>query len=415
MNGRIIRKIDEKYIGYLSDQTAEEGFADSISFPETESDAIEILLQLKELGISNITVQGARTGLKGKAVPHGGHIINGTRMNAVIDSGIASSDSGWMIVQAGITLRDLHEEIRKRFGKEGLFWPPAPSEESATVGGIVLSEAYGMNYAGYGKTINYISGIRILSAEGNAQMLTASDDVEKYLRDTSEFKLITELSLIMIRKPEAIWGAAFFFTDTESAASFADSLQSFQGYSGSVLTTMEFIDRTSIDITERARSEIAALHKIPRIPDGIDSIVYIEAAGNEEANKGTIMHIVEIAAEYGADPETAWALFSESEAETMRSFRHAVTEAATLIMAKMHVRDSAVYLQTLDLKLPDRSFSECLKIIRRGIRESKVVISACACICDNMFRLCIMAENENEMEAGHDFIKRMISKGMEII
>ena len=178
---------------------------------------------------------------------------------------------------------------------------------------------------------------------------------------------------------------------------------------------MEFIDRTSIDITERARSEIAALHKIPRIPDGIDSIVYIEAAGNEEANKGTIMHIVEIAAEYGADPETAWALFSESEAETMRSFRHAVTEAATLIMAKMHVRDSAVYLQTLDLKLPDRSFSECLKIIRRGIRESKVVISACACICDNMFRLCIMAENENEMEAGHDFIKRMISKGMEII
>lgn len=410
----IIRKLDEKYVGYLSDESSETGAAESISFPETESEAIELLHMLNEMHVSDITVQGSRTGLKGRAVPHGGHIINCSRMKGVIDSGMISQDEGHIVVQPGTTLQDLHEEIRKRFGKEGLFWPPAPSEESATVGGIVASKAFGINYSGYGKTTDYVSQIKTLSGNGIVQSLRTSEDIEKYLNDENSFKLITELSLKLIRRPEAIWGAAFFFDNAESAASFADLLQSFQCNEGSCVIAMEYIDHASIVIAEEFRSEITEMQKVPQIPDGTESIVYIEVAGREEENEETIMRIVEIAAEYGADPDTAWALFSESEAETMRKFRHSITEAATMVMARAHSNDPAVYLKSTDITASGKRFSECLGIVRDGIKSSKVSASVCAGIGCNMFRLCIMPESIEQMDSVHELIKKMIGEGMEV-
>ena len=63
----LIRTLDEKYACYLSDETSEEGIAESISFPRSEEEAAGIVKCLQENRITDITVQGARTGLAGLA------------------------------------------------------------------------------------------------------------------------------------------------------------------------------------------------------------------------------------------------------------------------------------------------------------------------------------------------------------
>jgi D-lactate dehydrogenase (cytochrome) len=71
------------YDDYLRDESRSVGFADSIAFPESEQDVRDIMAQLYEQGIP-VTVQGARSGLAAGAVPHGGCVLNTSRMKRVL-------------------------------------------------------------------------------------------------------------------------------------------------------------------------------------------------------------------------------------------------------------------------------------------------------------------------------------------
>lgn len=411
----LIRTLDEKYAGYLSDETSEEGIAESISFPRSEEEAAGIVKCLQENGITDITVQGARTGLAGLAVPHGGHVINCCGMNKVIESGTDLSGDAYIKVQPGMTLRELNDDIRKNYGKRNLFWPPAPSEDGATIGGIAATGAYGMNHAGYGKTSDHITAIDYITADGEIHSARTPEETGDLLADRKVFRLITSVTLRLIQRPEAVWGAAFFFENQEDAALCADAMQA--GCIGTLpgITVMEFIDHSSILLADESRSLINSLQKVPAFPGGTDSVIYIEAAGEEELIEETVMVLAETAAEYGADPDVSWALFSEAETEIMHIFRHSVTEAAALRMKSAHSSDPAVWLLSADIAVPGRSFSESLAVINDSLKESGAEAAVCAGICGNKFRLYIMPGDENEMIAGRELIKRLNAEGTEVV
>ena len=69
----MINVFDEKYTAYRRDESRMEGDPESISFLETEEEAVEILRSCVRENIP-VTVQGARTGICGAAVPAGGHV-----------------------------------------------------------------------------------------------------------------------------------------------------------------------------------------------------------------------------------------------------------------------------------------------------------------------------------------------------
>jgi len=56
---------------YLSDESKITGQAESISFPESEAEILDILRTVHAAG-KTLTVQGARTGITGGAVPSAG-------------------------------------------------------------------------------------------------------------------------------------------------------------------------------------------------------------------------------------------------------------------------------------------------------------------------------------------------------
>ena len=143
------------YEGYLCDESLRSGQAESISFPESEEEVQSVLKALP--ADMRLTVQGSRTGLKGLAVPQGGHIMNMSRMNRIREIQIVSETEGIAEAEPGVLLEQLERELPGALREGDFFWPPSPTEGTASIGGIAATGAAGMNVCHYGDTCRYRS------------------------------------------------------------------------------------------------------------------------------------------------------------------------------------------------------------------------------------------------------------------
>ena len=151
-----IKPFSDEFEEYGRDESRTSGEASSISFPTTEDEVRAILRKLHAEHVP-ITVQGARTGLAAGAVPHGGHILNTSRMDRYL--GLRRDEQGRFLlrVEPGVVL----SELRKQLGKKALptvgwdqasleayeefqaapeqFFPTDPTEASACLGGMAAA------------------------------------------------------------------------------------------------------------------------------------------------------------------------------------------------------------------------------------------------------------------------------------
>jgi len=153
-----IRSVDEKFQDYLTDESRLQGRAEGIFFPESEADIREFAAWAHRNGAA-ATIQGGRTGLAGGAVPAGGCLLNLSKMCRV---GKFFRDVGayFLEVEPGLSLRQLRQEIKQLKSEAELFWPPDPTETSASVGGIVSCSARGLCAPRYGSTNRHVAGAR---------------------------------------------------------------------------------------------------------------------------------------------------------------------------------------------------------------------------------------------------------------
>ena len=173
----IVCQMSEKYEEYLIDESKYKGYADSISFPESEEEIVTLLEKMKDEQ-TPVTIQGAKTGITGAGIPMGGHILNLSHMNKVIEHSTTDDGTGRIVVEPGINLMELQKEIAARFRKEHLFWPPDPTETSASIGGIVASGAQGISHMLYGDTGKYVESIRLIDGMGNIREISGGQEEE---------------------------------------------------------------------------------------------------------------------------------------------------------------------------------------------------------------------------------------------
>ena len=101
--------VSEEFQDYLRDESRSTGFAEYIEFPQTEEDLLQAVGRAKAEEMP-ITVQGARTGISGGAVPGGGLILNLTRMNKILGLRYDGDSQGYSLrVQPGVILSELKE------------------------------------------------------------------------------------------------------------------------------------------------------------------------------------------------------------------------------------------------------------------------------------------------------------------
>ena len=129
------------------------GHAPAVAFPRDEAECAALVR-----GAARVLPIGAQSSLTGGATPMGELVLSSSRMNAV--EGMADT---CITVQPGVTLTALRETL----DAAGRSYPPVPTFEGATVGGVVSTNAAGAATFKYGTTRDWVRGLTVLLASGD--------------------------------------------------------------------------------------------------------------------------------------------------------------------------------------------------------------------------------------------------------
>ena len=139
--------------GYLEDAAHYPGgHASAVAFPRDEA-------QLASLIRENATILpvGAQSSLTGGATPMGEVVLNLSKLIA-----IAEPAAEQITVQPGVTMTHL----RERLTAIDKCYPPVPTYEGATVGGVVSTNAAGAATFKYGTTRDWVHGLTVMLSCG---------------------------------------------------------------------------------------------------------------------------------------------------------------------------------------------------------------------------------------------------------
>ena len=400
----LIFPMSEKYEEYLIDESKFMGNAESISFSKNEDEIISILKIMKEKNIP-ITIQGGKTGIVGSAVPLEGHIMNLSYMNSVKGYEILENGTGTITVESGINLIDLKKEILRIFKEKALFWPPEPTETSATVGGIVATNAQGINAFVYGNVQKYVKELRVVRASGIIEVVS-EEDFDKVIGKEGITGVISQLTLKLIKKPSEIWGIGFFFENEKDASNFIDAIRNDIPKSETAfIGAFEYIDRTSLNLIEGRKSDMAKIKELPDIDENFECMCYIEIHGEDEGIEEIAGLLMETAAMYNSDPDNAWAVSGETEIEKTRAFRHAAPETANLFIEEKRREDKRITKLGTDMSIPNISFLDMIKKYRDGL--SKYGLNGCIFGhgLENHLHVNILPNNYDEYLKGIELIR----------
>ena len=128
------------------------GHAPAVAFPRDEAECAALVR-----GAARVLPIGAQSSLTGGATPMGELVLSSSRMNAVEEMADTC-----ITVQPGVTLTALREAL----DATGRSYPPVPTFEGATVGGVVSTNAAGAATFKYGTTRDWVRGLTVLLASG---------------------------------------------------------------------------------------------------------------------------------------------------------------------------------------------------------------------------------------------------------
>ena len=130
-----------------------------LALPKSTEEVAAVVGICHEAGVA-ITPQGGNTGLVGGQIPQGEILLSTERLRTIRD---LDAFDDVIVAEAGVTLAAVHEaaaEKRRRFPL-GL-----ASEGSATVGGVVSTNAGGTQVLRYGTTRNLVLGLEAVLPNG---------------------------------------------------------------------------------------------------------------------------------------------------------------------------------------------------------------------------------------------------------
>jgi glycolate oxidase len=132
----------------------------AVAMPERADQVQAVLSACREMGLP-VVARGAGTGLSGGALPlAAGLLLNMCRMNRLLELDVPNRLAR---VQPGV--RNL--QISELAAPHGLYYAPDPSSQIAcSIGGNVAENAGGVHCLKYGLTVHNVSGIEIVTMDG---------------------------------------------------------------------------------------------------------------------------------------------------------------------------------------------------------------------------------------------------------
>jgi FAD/FMN-containing dehydrogenase len=245
-----------------------------LALPKTTAEVAAVVGICAESGTA-VTPQGGNTGLVGGQIPQGEILLSLERMRAVREVNTADDV---LVAEAGLTLAEAHDvaaEARRRFPLS------LASEGSATIGGLVSTNAGGVAVLRYGTMRQLVLGLEAVLPNGEVwnglkrlrKDNTGYDLKQLFIGAEGTLGVVTAAALKLY--PQLV-SRAVAIAGVESPAAAVALLGQVQDASGGAVESFELMSRLGIEL---------ALRHIPGSREPLESrppwYVLIEIASGE--------------------------------------------------------------------------------------------------------------------------------------
>ena len=440
--------VADDYPDYLRDESRRTGHADTISFAKTEEEIREVLA-----AGHIVTPQGSRTGITAGAVPLGGHVLNLSRMNRILRTRFdATRDEAFVTIQPGVTLSELRSclhdcELRANY------FPPDPTETSASLGGMVACNASGACSYRYGATRGYVEAMRVVLYGGDVLVLRrgrekakgrcfsvvteggrviegrlpaytlpavknvagyfVQDDMDLldvFIGSDGTLGVFSELELRVVHRPPSVCGVMAFFPSEDAALAFVHAIRAKSD--GSTLVAVEYFDQGSLDLL---RSRKVHPPDIPEIPDAFGVAIYLEYHGTVERVAQAVEAVPGLMSASGGDEAASWVAESAAELERFKRLRHAVPESVNRLIEERRQNHPGLTKLGTDMAVPDAELAAVMAMYRKGLAEAHLQHVIFGHIGNNHLHVNILPETPAEYGRGQDlylqWARRVVALG----
>ena len=234
--------------------------------------------------------RGAGTCLSGGAVPEAdGIVISLARMSRILEVDV---ESGRVTVEPGVT----NLAVTQAVAPHGFYYAPDPSSQQVcTIGGNVAENSGGAHCLKHGFTVNHVTALEIVLANGEVAYLGAGKGLDApgpdllgvFIGSEGTLGIATRITLRVLRKPEAVQTLlAGFVSTTEAGAAVSGVVAA-----GILASAMEIMDRLTLEAVE------AAVH--PGYPDA-GSILIVDLDGATVQVEDDMRRVEQICRDSGA-------------------------------------------------------------------------------------------------------------------
>ncbi len=222
-----------------------EWIPDLILLPQTVEQVSQILKLANENKIP-VTPRGSATSLSGGPMtPYKGISLDLTKMNKIIKIDI---ENNLVETEAGVICDDLNEELKSH----GYFFPPDPGSSSvATIGGMVATNAGGIQAFKYGVTKNYVLHLEVVLPNG--KIMNLGTDVLKsvssynlkdlFVGSEGTLGVITKIGLRIRPLPKTRKLGLFIFDNVEDLQKASIEIRK----NGIIPNLLEFMDKLILE------------------------------------------------------------------------------------------------------------------------------------------------------------------------
>lgn len=275
---------------YSRDMSVHEGVPELVVFASTTQQISDILALCNDEKVPVIP-RGSGTSVTGAILPCGnrGIVLDLSRMNRILE---VNPKDGYARVEPGVICNRLNQALAPSH-----FFPPDPaSAPLASIGGMVSTNASGNRALKYGTTRDYLMGLEVVLADGRvirtgskARKTSAGYDLTHlFAQAEGTLGVITEIMVKILPMPPYIAFSQASFPDVEAAGKGAEEVLT----QGIPLSSMEILDRTSIDVVRKAMGL--------NIPQEVGCILFLEIDGTREAVEKDVQRIDQIFRNHGA-------------------------------------------------------------------------------------------------------------------
>ncbi|MHA1302933.1 MAG: FAD-binding oxidoreductase [Candidatus Heimdallarchaeaceae archaeon] len=463
--------INLSYAPYLVDESKMSGGkAEILFFPKNETEVVTIVKHMKEKGIP-ITIQGARTGIVGSAIPLEGALVAFDEMKEVLGLGYDEEAGKWFVrIQPGITLDELKEIVKyqkfnddqsippekeyvKKFKESGkkYFYPIDPTEMSAMIGGTVAANASGARTFKYGATREWVRQLRVVLASGDVLeikrgeyyeedgkfiILTGEEEIEVpiptyqmpkgknaagyfskkgmdlidlFIGSEGTLGIITEIDLWIEEKPMLLENILFFGSE-EDALNFVIALRTDKRISPEYL---EFMDLNCLNLLRENEKKYTGIVNIGAIPSNAQAAILFGISYTDESIETDFEVLDELTRQCNVSLDDGWCAETEQEQENFHKFRHAVPEIVNNLIAKRKNDYPGLHKLGTDMSVSDEHLKNIMNFYHEKLHETGLEYAIWGHIGNNHVHVNILPRNMEELELGKQLYKKFAKKAVE--